>query len=145
MPNRRPTDPYGNFRFAIEMDGVVQAAFMQCSGLEASIDVVEVRHGSDRVGGSRKLPGRVRYANLVLRRGFTASDDLWNWFKAAADGAVQRRNGVVIVYDEERNEAARYLFLDAWPCRWKSLELDAGASAPLIEEIEIAVERIERG
>ena len=145
MPNRRPTDPYGNFRFAIEIDGVVQAAFMQCSGLEASIDVIEVRDGSERVGGSRKLPGRVRYANIVLRRGFTASADLWNWFKAAADGAVQRRMGTVIVYDEDRTEAGRYVFHDGWPCRWKSLDLDAGASAPLIEEIEIAVERIERG
>lgn len=144
MSNRRPTDHLINFRFAIEIEGVTQAAFASCSGLEVEIDVIEFADGNERNSGARKLPGRVHYRNIVLRRGHTNGSDLWNWFKSVTDGVVERRAGSIIVLEADRSEVMRYNFFEAWPCRWKSLELDASQSGGLIEELEIAVERIER-
>lgn len=145
MSNRRNFDHLKSFRFAIEIEGVTQGAFSQCDGLQARIDVIEACDGNDRDVSVRKLPGRVRYDNIVLRRGYTASEELWTWFKRAADGNVERKSGSVIVLDDDRTEVLRYNFFEAWPCRWKNLQLDANQSGTLVEELEIAVEKIERG
>lgn len=143
MPNSRPFDHRFNGRFKVEIEGVTQAAFSACDGLEARIDVVEFNDGDDPT--VHKRPGRARYANIVLRRGTTASTELWQWFRKAMDGRLERRSGSVIVCDDAGGEVFRYNFFEGWPCRWKSLELDADRPGTLIEELEIAVERIERG
>jgi len=51
----------------------------------------------------------------------------------------------VIVCDDTGGEIHRYNFFEAWPCRWKSLELRTDQPGSLVEQIEIAVEKIERG
>jgi hypothetical protein len=43
------------------------------------------------------------------------------------------------------SEKYRYNFFEAWPCRWKGIQMDAKAQLTLVEEIEIAVEKIELG
>ena len=143
MPNRRPFDHLFNGRFKIEIEGVTQGAFMQCSGLEARVDVIPFSDGSDLL--RRKRPGRPGVSNIVLKRGYTNNDELWNWFKAGADGQVQRKSGSVIVCDDNSVDLFRFNFFEAWPCRWKSLELNADRPGSLVERIEIAVEKIERG
>lgn len=143
MPNSRSFDHRFNGKFRIEIEGVTQGAFAACDGLEASIDIVTFNDGDDML--QRKRPGRTRYANIVLRRGLTTSTELWDWFKAAANGQIERKAGSVIVCNDAGQEVFRYNFFEGWPCRWKSLELDAATPAALVEEIEMAVEKIERG
>ncbi len=143
MPNSRSFDHRFNGKFRIEIEGVTQGAFLACDGLEARVDVVDFSDGDNPT--ARKRPGRTRYANIVLRRGMTLNAELWNWFKAVADGRIERKAGSIIVCGDDGSEAFRYNFFEGWPCRWKSLDLDADLPGTLVEEIEIAVERIERG
>lgn len=138
----RDTDHLFNGRFLVEIEGVTAAAFTACDGLEISVDVVRFADGNG--GFERKRPGRARYGNIVLRRGETRTPDLWNWFKTVLDGRAERRSGSVIVLDDERSEALRYNFFEGWPCRWKGLEMATDRPGTLVEELEIAVERIER-
>ena len=143
MPNRREFDHLFNGRFKIEIEGVTQGAFTECGGLEVHVDVVEFNDGSDLK--TRKRPGRPGVSNIVLRRGYVNSTELWDWMKAVLDGKVERKAGSVIVCDDAGGEIYRYNFYEGWPCRWKSLELRADAPGSLVEEIEIVVETIERG
>jgi phage tail-like protein len=76
MPNRRSFDHLFNGRFKIEIEGVTQGAFTQCSGLEARVDVVQFNDGGDLV--TRKRPGRPSVSNIVLKRGYVNSAELWN-------------------------------------------------------------------
>lgn len=145
MPNRRSFDHLFNGRFAIEIEGVTQGAFTACDGLEASIDVVHFADGAIDSVLERKRPGRSRYANIVLRRGSVNNTELWAWFKQALDGKVERKAGSVIVCDDTGKEIYRYNFFEAWPCRWKSLALSTEDPGTLVEELELAVEKIERG
>ena len=143
MPNSRSFDHRFNGKFKIEIEGVTQGAFAACDGLEARVDVVDFSDGDNLT--ARKRPGRARFANIVLRRGMVNNTELWNWFQAVAEGQIQRKAGSVIVCGDDGNELFRYNFFEGWPCRWKSLELDADKPGTLVEEIEIAVEKIERG
>jgi len=145
MPNRRDFDHLFNGKFQIEIEGVTQGAFTACDGLEATVDVVTFANASTNDILVRKRPGRTQYSNIVLRRGHVNSTDLWEWFKQVTDGRVERKSGSVIVLDDTGQEIFRYNFFEAWPCRWKSLELTTDTPGSLIEELEIAMEKFERG
>lgn len=143
MPNRRSHDHIGNRNFKVEIEGVTQGAFAQCSGVEVEVEVVEFHDGDDL--NERKRPGQTRYANIVLKRGYTNTEELWNWMKAVIDGKVERKAGSIILQADDGSEISRYNFFEGWPCRWKGYEFDAGGTGASVEELEITVERIERG
>ena len=88
-------DPFKNFNFLVEIDGIAPAAFKSVSGLSAEVEVIEYRSGADTLTSSRKLPGRVRYSNVTLTRGITSSRDLWDWWRTVVEverPAAQRRD-----------------------------------------------------
>ena len=143
MPNRRQHDHLVSNKFRVEIDGVTQGAFAAVSGLESTTDVVTYADGSDLL--VRKRPGRTNYSNVVLRRGYLENDELWQWYKAVADGAVERKAGSIIALADNGDEILRYNFFEAWPCRWQGFTLDASAPGTLVEEVEMVVEKIERG
>ena len=74
-----------NFRFLVEIDGIQQAAFMECTGLGSKIEVVDYREGSEPPT-VRKIPGKVSYPDIVLKWGVTKSRDLYNWHLAVIYG-----------------------------------------------------------
>ena len=92
MPDRQP---YRTFNFRVEIDGIGEAQFAEVVVPEAEIAVVEYREGADKTSATRKLPGRVSYGNIVLKRGITADLSLYQWFRAVANGrlpAARRRD-----------------------------------------------------
>ena len=50
-------DPYLSFNFLVELDGIAQASFRECSGLGSTTEVIENREGGDNIT-VRKLPAR---------------------------------------------------------------------------------------
>ena len=99
-------DPYKGFNFRVEIEGVSLAAFSEVAGLESETAVIEYRVGGE-TNTVRKLPGLTRYANIVLRRGITQDAELWSWRKSVIEGRVERRNGSIILLDDEGNEVER--------------------------------------
>ena len=71
------SDPYRSYRFRVEIDGLERAGFRECSGLDFSQDPVDYREGPDPLN-VRKLPGLVKYANLVLKWGLSDDKELGN-------------------------------------------------------------------
>jgi phage tail-like protein len=134
-------DPYKAFNFRVEIEGLT-AAFSEVSGLESEVEVVEYREGGEPA--LRKLPGRRRYGNIVLKRGVTQDAQLWNWHKEVLDGNVQRRNGSVILLDDQGNDRVRWNFHDSWPCKYVGPTLNAHSNEVAIETLELAHEGIER-
>ncbi len=141
MP-RRETDPLGAYNFRVEIDGLNVAFFSEVSGLETEIDVIEYRTGGD-LNHLRKLPGLRKYSNITLKRGIVQSDDLWQWHKAALDGNVERRSGSIILLEDNREEAMRWNFFEAWPSKYSGPFLRATSSEVAIETLTLVCERIE--
>lgn len=143
MPLVQRVDPLSNFRFRVEIEGIQQARFTECTGLGSRIEVVEYREGGDP-GPLRKIPGRVTYPDIVLKWGVTASQELYLWHRAIIDGQVQRRNGAVILLDGNQKEVVRWNFYDAWPSRWDGPTLSAMSNDVAIESLTITCERQEQ-
>lgn len=135
-------DPYGAFNFLVEIDGITVAGFSECSGLVAETAVIEYREGSDKVG-VRKIPGLTRYANITLKRGLSASRDLWQWHRAVATGTVERRSGRIVVLDEDRNPGPSFRFVEGWPAKYEGPRLKATGNEVAIETLEIAHEGLD--
>jgi phage tail-like protein len=143
MPAPQRNDPYKSFNFRVEIDGIARAAFSEVSGLESETAVIEYRLGGE-ASTVRKLPGLTKYGNLVLKRGITQDPELWNWRKAVVDGNIERRNGSIILLDDDRAEVARWNFVNGWPCKWDGPAFNAKSNDVAIETIEIAHEGLER-
>ena len=145
-----PTEElYGNYNFLLEISGItgdsktIVGGFKSLSGMDSETEIVEFKQGNDKV--VRKKPGRTTYANITLERGYTATDDLWQWRKNIEDGLIDRRSGSIIVLDQDgETEVARYNFYEGWPAKWFVPSMDSDKSAMAIEKIEIAVEKVER-
>jgi len=136
-------DPYANYNFLVEIDGVTTAGFSECSGLDASVDVIEYREGNEKLQTVRKLPGRVCYSPIVLRRGITQDRALWDWFKTVVNGQVQRTTGTITLLDSARNPVLRWNFREGWPSKWEGPKLGAKSNEVAIETLVIEHEGIE--
>jgi phage tail-like protein len=143
MPDGKRNDPYAQFNFLIEIDGVVKGGFSEASGLTTDTNVIEYREGSESHGTPRKLPGLLKYNNIVLKRGWTKDKSLWEWRKKVIDGKTQRQSGTIVLLDEARNKALTWNFREGWPSKWEGPALNAKTSEVAIETLEIAHEGLE--
>ena len=138
------TDPYKNFRFLVEIDQIVQAGFSSCSGLGASVEVIQYREGGD-VATVHKLPGNVTYPDIILKWGVTDSRELYDWHFEVVQGNVIRKPGSIILVGDDGEEKVRWNFYEAWPSVWKGPEFNALGKDVAIETLTLVCERIERG
>jgi phage tail-like protein len=143
MPNRRAFDHIGNFNFKIEIEGVTTGAFRNVEGLDSETEVIEYQDGDDLI--LRKRPGRTKYSNITLKRGYINNTELWEWRKAVIEGKVQRKSGSIILCADDGAEIMRYNFFEAWPSKWKGFTLDGKGTDVNVEELELICEKLERG
>ena len=138
-------DPYGNFNFLVEIDGIIRAAFHEVSGLDTSIDVIEHREGGENIT-MRKYPGQVKFSNLTLKWGVSDDHELYDWHRqwATGDPAAKRKNGSVVLLDRQGQEKRRWNFSNAWPAKWTGPSLNAEANDISIETLEIAHEGLQQ-
>ncbi len=144
MPDSRK-DPYRNFRFRVEIDGIKVAAFQEVTIPDTTTEVTEYREGTDGTH-QKKLSGLTKYGNITLKKGITDSMDLYEWRKSVEDkGATKARKPVsLILIDEEGADKCRWDVLDAWPIKYSLGGLSAKANEVLIETFEIVHEGIQR-
>lgn len=127
------------YHFTVEVEGIAKAQFSECSGLQAETEVFSYEEGgcNDYI---HKLPGRVKFSNLTLKRGVSSSNDLWIWFQSAIQGFIERKNVSVILHNSDDSEAKRWNFFRAYPVKYVSPPLVASQSQISIETMELAHE-----
>jgi phage tail-like protein len=141
MPAPPRNDPYKAFNFLVEIDGIAHAVFSEVTGLESETAVIEYRAGGENV--VRKLPGLTKFGNITLKRGITQDAELWNWRKSIVDGDIDRRNGSIVLLDDQRSPVVRWNFHNGWICKWEGPALSAKSNEVAIETMEIAHEGLE--
>ena len=139
-------DTSGAHNFIIEIDGQSVGNFNSCTGLTMETDVLEYQEGGENTKVC-KFIGQTRQSNIVLERGFSTSKELWEWHREILkeSGKVERKNGSIILQDQDGKELMRWNFFRGWPCRWVGPNLSSDDSAIAIEVMEIAHEGIELG
>lgn len=136
-------DPFRGYNYRIEIDNTAVAGFNEAAGLTFDIDPVEYREGTDVQMHVRKLSGLRKFSNITLKRGYTPNQELYNWYLIGLNGALERRNGAVILIDEDQNDVMRWNFSEGWICKYEGASMNATSNDVAIESIEICVERVE--
>ncbi len=139
------TDPYRNFRFRVEIDGVTQAGFNEVSFGDTSTEMAEYREGTDPPH-NRKLSGQNKYGNITLKWGLTDSTELYDWYtKVVEKGAAGNRKNIgLILIDEAGDDKARWDIENAWPNKYDPADFSAKGNDIAIESLDIVLETYKR-
>jgi phage tail-like protein len=133
------------FQYAVERDGVVVGFFSECSGIGSEQEVVEFREGGDPAAPVRKLPGRVKWGDVTLKRGLSSDLLAWSWREEVIAGAEGFRSQVTIrMLNREGTPVAGWSFENAWPSKVSGPQLSSDAGRVGIEELVLVHEGMNR-
>lgn len=136
-------DPLVSFNFSLEVQGQIAGFFMEVGGLGSETEVTE--HSVVTPSGQqviKKVPGRLKWEDITLKRGITSDMMLWDWRKMVEEGQVEgsRRNGSIVMYDQSGNEVARWNFEKGWPSKVSGPTPKSDSSDIGVEEMTIVHE-----
>jgi phage tail-like protein len=131
----------GKFVFKI---GTLQiGAFTEVTGLGVAIDVEELMEGGQNAY-THKLLGRMRWPNIVLKRGLTDSNALFTWLlKFSGDGfnhadnKVGPETGSISVLTPSGDPFRTWSLIDVKPVKWTGPRFAASSRDLAIEELEV--------
>jgi phage tail-like protein len=148
-------DPSATFQFQVEIDGRSVASFAECGGLEMQVKYDEVREGGQNEFVHR-LPSRVEYGNLVLKRGYVAADgtgagegvsEFFRWCLTGLNrqGSQVKRHDVTVSLVALGTGARVYswVFRRCYPVKWSGPSLKATDNSLAIESLELAHEGLQ--
>ena len=148
MSDPQATYPFSAFNFAVEIDvdpvskKVCGAAFAECDGLEMTLDVKTIREGGNN-GAQIRLTGPRSYGTLTLKRGMTASFDLWDWFGATLHDPSLRGSATIVLFAPDgQTQRARFVLTRCLPVKLKAPPLNAKDGVVAIEEFQLAYETL---
>lgn len=144
MPTGRKPYPYTSFRFRIEIDGITVAHFSDVSGIQVETETETYEEGgvNDFV---HQLPKRTRHPHIILRRGITDIDQLWNWHQDVVSGKFKRKNGSIILLGAAGDDKWRWNFSQAFPVKWSGPDLKGDSNTVAFEAIELVHNGITKG
>ncbi len=140
-------DPLAGFHYAIEIQGVITGFFTECEGIGSEHEVIEHKIvSSDGRPHIQKLPGRLKWENITLKRGITDNMDIWDWRDQVVEGSVDdaRHNGSIVMFDQSLEEVARWNFVNAWPVKVSGPSVQADSNEFAVEELVVAHEGLYR-
>lgn len=143
MPDRkddvRPAD-----RFLFEVDGIEIGQFREVNGLSVDVAVETVEEGGENQF-VHKLPGRLSWPNITLKRGVIKSDSLFKWLsQTAGEGyagngnKLERRTVAITLVSVDGTRVREWSLADAFAVKWSGPSFAVTASDNATEELEIA-------
>ena len=111
-------DPLVGFQYRIEVSGIINGYFLECSGLGSEHELIEHKvideQGNEWI---QMLPGRLKWDQIKLKRGITDNMDIWDWRKMVEEGrmADSRMNGSITMLNQELNPVAQWDFVNGRP------------------------------
>jgi phage tail-like protein len=124
--------------FELDIQGKAVGYFTEVTGLSAEVETFTYSEGGMNEF-QHKLPTRVKYPNLVLKRGMTTKADLQRWFQKSHVQA-ERTTISLTMLDQEGTTIRTWSFVNAFPIKWTGPNFNASQSQLAVETIEIAHE-----
>jgi len=152
MPDDSVRGEFIPFRFRVTLfdsqnvdQMLCQGAFSEVSGLEISMTPKTYKEGG-RNWGEVQLSGLSTFPPLILKRGITDIDHLWNWFETTTRSANYglRYSGVIDVFHPSQNPdeqpALSWHLINVLPTKFKGPDLSATGNQIAIEELHLVHE-----
>ncbi len=140
-------DPLVSFHFMIDIQGQITGYFSEVNGLGSESEVIEQKVVTEKgVEIVKKIPGRLKWGDITLKRGITSNLDMWTWRQKVEEGKINdaRKNGSIVMFDQALAEKARWNFVNGWPSKITGPVPKSDSNEIGIEELTITHEMIKR-
>ncbi len=137
--------PPVGFHFRVDIDGFADDVnFQEVSGINTTIGEYTFNEGGENRFVHR-LPDRVSYEKLTLKRGILVGSDLIGWFRDAVSSfKIDPRNVVVTLLNSEHEPLESWSFVKAYPVKWAIGSFNAQQNEVVIETIDLSFQYLQR-
>lgn len=129
------------FHFAVRVPslspGAHDACFTDVGGLSMESSTEEVPEGGEN-RFVQKYPVRVKYPELVLKRGLLVRSELFDWIRdAIQDFNIVPRDVDVTLLDPEHQPLFSWHLVNAYATKWTLGDLNASANSVSVETLQL--------
>jgi len=132
--------PPVGFHFKVEIAGLSgdsEMRFTEAGGLSMEVVTEELAEGGEN-RFIQKYPTRVKYPDLVLKRGLLVGSAVIDWIKECIDDfEITPRDIDVTLLNEEHEPLMSWHLVNAYPTKWGVSDLNAQNNAVVIESLQI--------
>jgi phage tail-like protein len=143
----RESDPLIGFNFRLEIEGKLAGYFTEVGGIGSENEIVEHKIVNDKGQEIvQKIPGRLKWQDVTLKRGITDKMDIWEWRKLVEEGKMKdaRTNCSIIMMDRNYEDVARWNFVNAWPSKVTGPSVKSDSNEFGVEEVTLIHEGMVR-
>ena len=144
-------DPIMARNFTLELQDGAKIPLLAISGFDTSVEVTPVTqnlpggqqmHYKTRAGAT--YSAEVTVTRLAPKK--EATDPIWTWWEAirTAGPTGARQAFSIVLYDASPAEVARYNFINGWPSKIQTSDMETGSQDPVKEQITFVSDRMER-
>jgi phage tail-like protein len=140
-------NPLVSFHFGVDVQGKASGYFMEVSGLGSETEIIEHKVVNESgVEVVMKIPGRLKWQEITLKRGITSDMDLWEWRQEVENGDVEsaRADGTITMFNQQLEPVAQWTFNRGWPTKISGPTVKSDSNEIGVEEMTIAHEYIIR-
>jgi phage tail-like protein len=126
------------FRFVVDIAGIPQAVFTECTLPNIEWETQEVKEGGLNTY-VHQLPGRRKNASLTLKNGVGTSA-LMNWFIDTMNQSFTRRKITIKLLDVRgklTSPVMTWTIEGAYPTKWSGPQLNSGENTIAIQTLEL--------
>lgn len=137
--------PYSCRRFTVDLGTGQPTPFAELILPDLIIEALEYRYGANPSPFVEKMPGRPKFGNIILKRNYRGSLELYQWWKETSLGGANSRRDITIslLNDDGTNVVTTWKIKNAFPVKLEGPELNAKGNEVAIETLELACEGIE--
>ena len=123
-----------------EQFAVCSGAFSECTGLEATMEPKVIKEGGRNYGAAQRA-GATTFATVILKRGISANQNLYQVFNSVATGFFAPRMQVTInLFDIDGSAVLAWQLDKALPIKYKFSDFNAKNAEVGIEELHLVHE-----
>lgn len=132
------------FRFDVDLGTELKGvAFQEVSGMDVENQIIEYRNSNSPIFSPEKMPGLVKYSNVVMKRGVFVNDNsFWNWHAEINMNTIKRRTVIIRLLDETGKVTMQWTLNNAWPTKITSTDLKSDGNEVAVDTLEIAYETL---
>lgn len=140
------------FYFKVEFAGISGIGendyrFQEVSGLQMEIEMEEQMEAGNLY--PIKMPKKIKYSNLTLKRGLLKDSALIKWLKEATDSYFSLFEGFkkceiyIHLLNDQNDTLITWHIQEAFPVKWQLSEFKAMDNGLMMETIEFAYKKFE--
>lgn len=139
-------DPIQGFNFVLDVNGL-KGYFTSVDGLGSENEVTIMKTINKQGQEVQvKVPGRLNWGDVTLKRGLSDDLEIWNWRQMIVDGKVvdARKNCSISMLSLDGELVVTWSLVNAWPSKVSSVTLSSDSNDFIIEEVTLVHEGISR-